>query len=330
MRPILGFDSPQYNVPVYTSLGNHDWRLNPYPPFAFAGAPSSEELFDVKNPDVGRPEQLKEYLKYAHGQGHHLLLSYDKQVISKWQRALEAAKKLSKADDLVEAVKILYTVTKTAVTDSDKLLLKLLKGDPTIDIKKFPTATDIESVEWYLFCINPFLNYQFTLPGGYSLLMLDWEENENVVFDTSYKGRLYSLGFSTGAPRARNCLTALQKKLVEAFLKTNGKAKIVGMHSPPIGPWPDWYDDELLRGWNEFELGGRGTNFIPPLFVMAARPLKGIRSSLLIQRKAQKEPKTRCMEWMPLMAHLKMERNDVGILEIGSLSCWLIRNTTYA
>ena len=38
----LGSDNPQYSVPVYTSLGNHDWRLNPYPPFAFAGCTTPE------------------------------------------------------------------------------------------------------------------------------------------------------------------------------------------------------------------------------------------------------------------------------------------------
>ena len=33
-----------YTRPVYTNLGNHDWRINPYPPFA-VGAPSAKNFF---------------------------------------------------------------------------------------------------------------------------------------------------------------------------------------------------------------------------------------------------------------------------------------------
>ena len=33
-----------YTKPVYTNLGNHDWRINPYPPFA-VGAPYSKNFF---------------------------------------------------------------------------------------------------------------------------------------------------------------------------------------------------------------------------------------------------------------------------------------------
>ena len=53
-----------YTKPAYTILGNHDWRLNPYPPFA-PGAPEPKSLFHdakdynqrglVEGPDQGRP-----------------------------------------------------------------------------------------------------------------------------------------------------------------------------------------------------------------------------------------------------------------------------------
>lgn len=33
----------KYSVPTYTSLGNHDWRINPYPPFTF-GAPRPKDF----------------------------------------------------------------------------------------------------------------------------------------------------------------------------------------------------------------------------------------------------------------------------------------------
>jgi len=112
-------------------------------------------------------------------------------------------------------------------------------------------------VEWYLFSINPFLDYQFTFPGGYNILMLDWAQKENVVFYNSQNGQQYGFALSPDeGPKASNCLTSNQKELVERFTATPGAAKIIGIHAPPIGPWPDWYDNELLCGWNEHEEGG--------------------------------------------------------------------------
>ena len=54
-------------------------------------------------------------------------------------------------------------------------------------------------------------------------------------------------------PKARNSLTELQKDLVERFTAQPGAAKIIGIHAPPIGPWSDWFDDELLRGVKTYE-----------------------------------------------------------------------------
>jgi hypothetical protein len=46
--------------------------------------------------------------------------------------------------------------------------------------------------------------------------MLDRVEDENV-------GEMYSFGFSSDeGPKARNCLTALQKKLIEELFKPRG------------------------------------------------------------------------------------------------------------
>jgi hypothetical protein len=54
-------------------------------------------------------------------------------------------------------------------------------------------------------------------------------------------------------PKARNCLTGLQQHLVEDFTSIPGRAKIIGVHAPPIGPYPDWYDDDLLRGRKTYD-----------------------------------------------------------------------------
>jgi hypothetical protein len=37
-----------------------------------------------------------------------------------------------------------------------------------------------------------------------------------------------------------------------------GRAKIIGIHAPPVSPWDDWDDGELAAGWRNFDYGGRG------------------------------------------------------------------------
>jgi len=124
----------------------------------------------------------------------------------------------------------------------------------------FPTRTTVESVIWYLLTINPFLDYSFVLPAGHRVLMLDWAEAENVFLGDIIDGKRYgSLDEQSGdeGPVAGNCLSALQKKLVEQFTEKSpsgpiekvGLARIIGIHAPPISPWDDWYDHELARGW---------------------------------------------------------------------------------
>lgn len=63
----------RYRRPVYTSLGNHDWRLNPYPPFA-PGAPSPKEL--VHNYSAFSADALREIVRVAHGPGHDASFMY--------------------------------------------------------------------------------------------------------------------------------------------------------------------------------------------------------------------------------------------------------------
>ena len=75
-----------YTRPVYTNLGNHDWRINPYPPFA-VGAPSSKNFFYKERPYKGTVEAEKklrkwetkradEALRAAHGDGDKRKFSY--------------------------------------------------------------------------------------------------------------------------------------------------------------------------------------------------------------------------------------------------------------
>ncbi len=123
-----------------------------------------------------------------------------------------------------------------------------------MDRKGFPTETNIDSVLWYLLTINPFLDYTVSLPGGFSVLMLDWAEKENVLFPIITGGVRYpflpwqAAEAASAGPKARNCLTALQQALTQAFLDLHGRAKVVGIHAPPLGPYPVWTDDMLLSG----------------------------------------------------------------------------------
>jgi 3',5'-cyclic AMP phosphodiesterase CpdA len=236
-----------YSRPVYTILGNHDWRLNPYTPFAIAGAPSPQAL--LHNWPPSKPgkskatldqesEQRKAVLRKAHGKGHERIISYVHDI----ETRVDLLRRRYLTDTIGQLIKIVFG------------------GKQTADIPKYPTETTVESVKWYLLAINPFLDYSFAHPYGQKLLMLDWAEDENVFFPQISNGRRKGLniawifGGDPGGegPKARNCLTEVQKDLTEKFLAVPARAKIIGIHAPPIAPWSDWYDDELNRGMKTY------------------------------------------------------------------------------
>ena len=200
-----------YTRPVYTILGNHDWRFNPYPPFA-PGTPSPSALIHNHTDFDQKKDQLKEILQLAHGPGHERAFAY----------TLSAESKLG----------LLF---KSPIAAGRGLAGKM-------DVKGSPVQTVVESVLWYLLLINPFLDYAFALPSGHQILMIDWGEDEEVMnFD---EPRTF-MGFGQ---RAANCLSPLQLWHVEQFAALPGKAKIIGIHAPPIGPYPEWSEQALLDG----------------------------------------------------------------------------------
>jgi hypothetical protein len=220
-----------YQCPVYTSLGNHDWRLNPYPPFA-PGAPDPVNiLHDYARYDNDR---RKEILRHAHGPGWEKKFSY-----------------YTKAKGKLE---LLTQNTGSAL----KALWAMFRNKQTMDEPHMPTETTVESVAWYLFSINPFLDYSFALPSGQRVLILDWAEDEDVLFPVSVRGKSWPYMVwqaeqaSDPGPKARNCLTALQQWLTRDFLARPGSAKVIGIHAPPIGPYPDWYDADLYRSRKDY------------------------------------------------------------------------------
>ena len=118
-----------------------------------------------------------------------------------------------------------------------------------MDVTGSPVQTTVESVIWYLLLINPFLDYAFALPSGQQILMLDWGEDEEVM--NADEPRTFQ-GFGQ---RALNSLTALQRWQVEEFASLPGKAKIIGVHAPPLGPYPAWSDQELSEGRKKYDSG---------------------------------------------------------------------------
>ena len=124
----------RYTRPVFTSLGNHDWRLNPYPPFV-PGAPNFQEF--VHNFASFKKEQIADWIRKSHGDNHDARFSYD----PRWKHV-----------DLRDFVKILGK----AITSSE-----------TLEDEGLPSETHIDSIAWYLLTINSFLDYRCELPGGY-------------------------------------------------------------------------------------------------------------------------------------------------------------------
>jgi 3',5'-cyclic AMP phosphodiesterase CpdA len=221
-----------YTKPVYTILGNHDWRLNPYPPFA-PGSTKPRELFhDYRAYTKAQQEDI---LRKAHGDGHERKFSYVSRARSTWQ--------FIKANP-GQAVRALWN---------------FLMQTSRLDKEGTPLETNDTSVAWYLFAINPFLDYSFTLPSGHSIMMLDWAEDEDVLFPLFDRGTrerysVFAPEEATGpGPKAGNCLTDLQKRLVGDFLEGPSLAKIIGIHAPPIGPYGDWFDDDLLNGRKSYK-----------------------------------------------------------------------------
>lgn len=217
-----------YRVPVYTSLGNHDWRINPYPPFAVAGAPEPK-LFLHDHARYPKEDQ-RSILALAHGPGYGRKFSYQTPAESKAQLILEEPGSALKA------------------------LAKLLVQTSTLEEAGSPTETTVESVAWYLMAINPFFDYAFVLPSGHQVLMLDWAKDEDVLFPVIAQGKewpymLWQLETASApGPKAKHCLTRLQQWLVKHLVESRGRAKLIGIHAPPIGPYPDWLETDLLGG----------------------------------------------------------------------------------
>jgi hypothetical protein len=217
-----------YQKPVFTSLGNHDWRLNPYPPFA----PNAPGALRFVHTDVkGFTNKEKEaILQAAHGPGHDTAYSYDLNV-NRW----------------------FFAWAEAFVKRFGKGVKFILTGD--VDFPGSPANTVVDSIAWYLLLINPFLDYQFPTPTAHEFLMLDFAEDEEL-------GKFDPRTFREYGERAAKCLTSLQQWHVSIFTTPGGRAKAIGIHTPPIGPREDWHQRDLLSGVKKWERGKSGYGHI--------------------------------------------------------------------
>ena len=185
----------QYSTPVYTVLGNHDWRIHPYPPLVSVSAIDKDVQLT--------PKELTE----AHG---------------------------PEGDRLLYGSSTNRTLTQVAA-----------------DL--WPISTCLNSVKWYLFLINPFLDYVVRFPGGYTFLMLDWAEEElDFSRHPDYPMELNKWHDvflpKVGLPVAKRSLTALQKDLVQWFASQPDSAKAIGLHAGIVSPDISKPDDVLQNG----------------------------------------------------------------------------------
>jgi hypothetical protein len=210
----------RYTRPAYTILGNHDWRLNPYPPKA-PGAPEPESLFhDAK--DFSQRDRWKKLIEIAHGPGHERKYAYTVGAESAWGALVWA---------LTHPVRAGEAIAKD------------------FNVAGSPVQTTVESVAWYLMLINPFLDYSAKLPSGQQILMLDWARDEELINPDDPRT------FMRFGQRAASSLTQLQQWHVDEFVALKGRAKIIGIHAPPLGPFQDWWDSDLKAGIKKYARG---------------------------------------------------------------------------
>jgi hypothetical protein len=263
-----------YDTPAFTILGNHDWRLNPYPPFA-PGAPSASELL---HNHLQLPQELqKQIIAAAHGPGHKRGFSYTTTAESTWQ-----------------------LLGSQGLASSASVLVKLFAQTSNVEQKGFPIETSVESIAWYLLSINPFLDYAFTLPGEQSVLMLDWAKEEDVLFPKIQNGQKEGYnplmpGDAAGTPRPRNNLTDMQQHLVTDFLSGPSRAKVVGIHAPVIGPHGDWYDSDLMVAKKTYPdpATARGPASGHPIFAATPSTVSGTPSGMVADRGSLGQTKAR-------------------------------------
>jgi 3',5'-cyclic AMP phosphodiesterase CpdA len=135
------------------------------------------------------------------------------------------------------------------------------------------------------------------------VLMLDWAKDEAVLFPKVQDGVKSGYnplfpGDAAGSVTARSCPTALQQKLVADFLGGPSRAKVVGVHAPPIGPYWDWSDADLLQSKKTYSdpAKARGPKGGHPLFATTPSQASGTPFGMVADRGSLGKAKER--DWL--------------------------------
>ena len=141
--------------------------------------------------------------------------------------------------------------------------------------------------------------------------MLDWAKDERVLFSRIENGEKTGYnplmpGDAAGTPRPRNNLTEQQRNLVSDFLSGPSRAKVIGIHAPVIGPYGDWYDNDLMVARKTYPdpATARGPASGHPIFAATPSTVSGTLSGMVADRGSLGEAKTR--DWfVKLLANPK-------------------------
>jgi len=205
-----------YGKPVYTNLGNHDWRLNPYAPL--------NPLFGTTWwYNLTAPE-----LERIHGKGATDLI-YSKSWTD-WPKALlEFLGAESSAPNSMPGTSM------AIVTTTESILWYLLLINPFLDYSvRLPGKYGLLMLDW---------------ARTETLLRIHGEAKTPISVEHGHEMTPRSFWYDKDDPVAADSLNMVQLALVDHFSTQNVKAKILGIHAPLIGPTSSWPIDELQKGW---------------------------------------------------------------------------------
>lgn len=202
-----------YVAPVYTSLGNHDWRINPYGPKA-SGAPNSYE-FNLRAGD-----------EYTTAMGP------DTSPVGKTL--------LTRIDESAERTAL--------VTDVDSIAWYLLIINPFYDyIAQYPgpLMPPTNTPQRYSFCVLDWGKDEEVMRDGAIWKFQFFSTYEKATDEDAAAGGLI---LARGSPWAAGAINDLQKELIWWFLTQERTAKVITTHFQIIGPRPSWPQDATLDG----------------------------------------------------------------------------------
>ena len=237
-----------YKKPVFTLLGNHDWRLNPYAPLPI--------ITDLKEFFEQAMDKLSEKSWGVKGLG---------KIVSKLlPTTLLALKAVPELELHAVAAEVNLT------SDEVKHLHENAPADVVESLLNEPSSTlytSEKSVQWYSFVINPFYDYTVRF-GHMAFAMLGWAEGEEDVFIDAPDleiprleiagvrllderrlphGRLWEASL----PWAEKTLSRSQQKLLKAWGDKNKKDKVTTavlcLHAPIFNPFPEVGDVQVNK-----------------------------------------------------------------------------------